>query len=111
MPSHGKRPDLYGSINVITLEIVLIIIMLILVLGVIAFPYYISPLTSSGASGSILYLFLNLIIGFFLLAAAYFYEEKDPEYGGFALVLGIVILIVLILSLYGVTYIKALLSS
>jgi len=111
VPSHGKRPDLYGSINVITLEIVLIIIMLILVLGVIAFPYYISPLTSSGASGSILYLFLNLIIGFFLLAAAYFYEEKDPEYGGFALVLGIVILIVLILSLYGVTYIKALLSS
>ena len=108
MPRPSKRSGIYGSISVIVLEIVLIIVMLLLILGVTAFPYYISPITASGASGSIVYLFLNLIVAMLLLIAAYFYEEKNPEYGGFALILGMVILVLIVLSLYGVTYIKAL---
>ena len=110
MPDPRKRSGLYGSINAIVLEIVLIVIMLVLILGVVAFPYYVSPITSSGASGGILYLIFNFFIAFLLLIAAYFYEEKNPEYGSFPLILAVIVLVLVILSLYGLGNIKTLLN-
>lgn len=108
MPKTSKSDKVYVSINSIYVLIILIIIMAIGILGAIAFPYYISPITYSNGgqpqAGGIMILSLILIVS--LLVSAYFLENRNYEISAFFLIIVLVAVMAYVWISYGYTAIK-----
>ncbi len=83
--------------------IVLIIIIMIAIAGVLAVPYYISPITYSngGSPQATGLLVLGSILIILLLSGIYLIERKQIEMGSFLLLFAVVILTILVWSQYG----------
>lgn len=86
------------------LSIVLLIIMMMGIIGVLAIPYYISPITySEGGPSNGGYLVLGVILLAMILAGIYLIERKQTEVGSFAIIFSLIILSILIWELYGIS--------
>ncbi|BCU70492.1 hypothetical protein [Stygiolobus caldivivus] len=107
MPKRGSEKT-YSSINNAYVLIILIILMGIAILGAIAFPYYISPITYSNGgqpqAGGIAVLAAIIIMG--AIAGVYFIENRNYELGGILLVLALLIIAVYVWVSYGSGAIK-----
>lgn len=89
--------------------IVLIAIILMGIMGILAIPYYVSPITYSngGSPSGIPYLLLSIILIAMILVSIYLLERRNEEFGGVLLLFVLVILTILVWSLYGISYIKS----
>ncbi|QKQ99592.1 hypothetical protein GWK48_03545 [Metallosphaera tengchongensis] len=86
------------------ITIILMVILLVGIAGVLAIPYYISPITySQGGPSNGGYLVLGLILLGMMLAGVYFLERKQVEIGAFTIIFAVMILSILIWELYGVS--------
>lgn len=83
--------------------IILVILMLMGIMGVLAIPYYISPITYSngGSPSGVGYLILGIILVAVILSSIYLLERRNEEFGGVLLIFGLLILTVLVWELYG----------
>lgn len=108
MPKSTKSDKIYSSVNNIYVLIVLIVIVSIGILGAIAFPYYISPITyqngGSPQAGGIAFLATLLIAG--LLIGTYLLENKNHELGSIFIIAVLLILMAYVWLTYGATAIK-----
>jgi hypothetical protein len=107
----GKSDAAYGNVNYSVLQVVLLVMMLMVILGVMAFPYYVSPITSSGAANQLPYAILNLILVIVFLMGVYLLEERNTELGSTVIILGLVLAVIMVWIYYGATALKALLGS
>jgi hypothetical protein len=107
----GGKKGGYSDVNYAVLQVVLIVLMMFLILGAIAFPYYISPITASGASQALPYAILNLFLIVLFLAAAYLLDEKNTELGSVFLILGLVLAVIMVWAYYGVAALRQVLIS
>jgi len=107
MPKKGSEKT-FSIINNVYTVIILIIIMGVAILGAIAFPYYVSPITySNGGSpqgASIAVLASLIIMG--LIIGVYFVENKNYEVGGLVLVFTLIIIAMYVWVAYGASAVK-----
>ncbi|BFI75145.1 hypothetical protein [Sulfurisphaera ohwakuensis] len=108
MPKTSKSDKVYSSLNNVYILIILIVIMAIGILGAIAFPYYISPITYSNGgvpqAGGIAFLATLLIAG--LLIGTYLLENRNHELGATFLIAVLLIIMAYVWIAYGSTAIK-----
>jgi len=100
--SGAKYPRLYvQSISALTVLIVVIVLAFTL-LGIIAFPYYISPIVGGAEkSGSAGFLLLLLFMLALMVGGVYFLEKQQLEWG-YALIIAVLVISVLsVWALYG----------
>ncbi|AEB94351.1 MAG: hypothetical protein QXR57_02655 [Metallosphaera sp.] len=84
--------------------IVLLVILIVGIAGVLAIPYYISPITySQGGPSNGGYLVLGIILVGMLLSGIYLLERKQVEMGSFVIIFAVLILSILVWELYGVS--------
>ena len=84
--------------------IILVIILIVVIAGVLAIPYYISPITySQGGPTNGGYLVLGVILVGMLLAGTFLLERKQVELGAFTIIFAVVILSIIVWELYGVS--------
>lgn len=80
MPKPSREQSKYYS-QVLSsyTTIVLVLILLVGIMGVIAFPYYISPLSGSGAFSSAQYLTVGVIVVLTFLTGIFLMERKQND--------------------------------
>ncbi|AAK41072.1 conserved hypothetical protein [Sulfolobus islandicus Y.G.57.14] len=105
MPKKYNR--LYNEVINSYVILILIFILIIGILGVIAFPYYISPLNNGQALNSAGYLALGVIIIIFLLLGVYFMERNEHSLGAMSILISLIILVLAIWSIYGINAVKS----
>ncbi|MFP3345996.1 MAG: hypothetical protein RXR17_00920 [Sulfolobaceae archaeon] len=107
MPKKGSEKT-YSTLNNAYVLIILIVLMGITILGAIAFPYYISPITYSNGgapqAGGIAVLAAIIIMG--AIAGVYFIENRNYELGGILLIMSLLIVAVYVWVSYGSNAIK-----
>ncbi|WP_230937967.1 hypothetical protein [Sulfolobus acidocaldarius] len=98
----------YSVVNNVYVIIILVLVMGITILGAIAFPYYISPITYSNGgtaqAGGIAVLAALIILG--LILGVYFVENKNYDIGTPILILMLVIIVIYVWLAYGSAAIK-----
>jgi len=105
MPKRYSR--LYNEVINSYVILVLIFILIIGILGVIAFPYYISPLNNGQAINSAGYLALGILVVIFLLLGIYFMDRNEHGLGAMTILISLIILVIVIWSLYGFNAVKS----
>lgn len=95
----------YSQVLNTYLVIILIIIMMVAIFGVLAVPYYISPITyfNGGVPQATGLLVLGSILVAMLLAGIYLLERRQIEFGSFLIIFAVMILAILIWEQYGVS--------
>ncbi|WP_338601452.1 hypothetical protein V6M85_00135 [Sulfolobus tengchongensis] len=105
MPKKYSR--LYNEVINSYVVLILIFVLIIGILGVIAFPYYVSPLNNGQALNSAGYLALGIIVVMFLLLGVYFIERNEHNLGAMTILISIIILVLTIWSIYGINAVKS----
>ncbi|WP_126449858.1 hypothetical protein [Sulfodiicoccus acidiphilus] len=109
--SGKKYPRLYVQSISALVVFVTVVVVAFAILGIIAFPYYISPLVSGAekaGSGGFLALFIIMLM--LMTGGVYLLERRQVEWG-YALIIAVLVISVLsIWALYGVNTVNYLTS-
>ncbi len=81
--------------------------MIVGILGVIAFPYYISPLNNGQALNTAGYLALGILVVIFLLLGIYFIDRNEYNLGAMTILISLIILVLVVWSIYGFNTVKS----
>jgi hypothetical protein len=107
MPKPAKEQSKYYS-QVLSsyTTIVLVLLLIVGIMGVLAFPYYISPL-SSGAFSSAQYLTVGVLVVIILLTGMFLMERKQNDLASFAIITAMIIITIMVWNLYGVQMVNS----
>ncbi len=113
MPKRSPADKDYPDIINTYVLIVLIVIMMVSILGALAFPYFISPITYSegggvsAVNGALAFFILGILVVASLLLGVYSFEHKNTEFGALLVLLSVLIAMLLVWNLYGYSYLRA----
>ena len=102
-----KYSRLYSEVINSYVILILIFILLVGILGVIAFPYYVSPLNNGQAINTAGYLALGILIVIFILIGVYFIDRNEHNLGAMTILISLIILVLVIWSVYGFNAVKS----
>ncbi len=107
MPKPAREQSkFYSQVISSYTTIVLVLLLLVGIMGVIAFPYYISPL-SSGAFSSAQYLTVGVIVIIIILTSILLMERKQNDLASFAIITAMIILTIMVWNIYGVQMVNS----
>ncbi|EZQ02405.1 MULTISPECIES: hypothetical protein [Acidianus] len=100
MPNPRK---LYTQVVSSYVLIILVFLIMLGIMGILAIPYYISPITYSngGTPAGVGDLILSIMVVAIFLAGVFLLERRQLEFGSLLVVIGLIVITVLVWELYG----------